>query len=540
MSKHTILPGYRYDPKSRRYRDANDRIVPKRDAVVGASTPRAGSEFWGEFIPIRQSARPEKEIAVLAGEIERNIIAAYTDNIEAETPDPDPIPQRVLASYALAEHYLRTEGDVAQYVEVPIDVAFGGDLEVFHPDPGIQRELSERYVSRLDIWNILYQIWLSVASYGVAYPLEVPEAPLGEIVKVVLLPPRYMWVGRGVSRSDDYPPSNYSLKPMGRLWNEDVLRETFTPIMYNAFDIDENEQVPGWWNLKIAPNVLFPVRGKSLDYTRYPPVPIARAFRQIAMRVAFDEMVRGSLEGYRNQLWLFLLNDDAKGNPPRPSEIRALKEAVTEITEARTGNLVWRGNLSVQVVAPKAFDQMLNPDMWHNFTLAIFRQLGVSARIVTGNELGLKNSTKPEVDMSIWFRRLEFMRQQVMNWEKRFRVRWAQSTGDQRLAESAASAKVRFSKSLLEIGDLIEKQLRPLFMLGLLSRETTLEEAGYDYPSERARKQKEYRETYMWGPPASFAQTVVSPQTQRVEKVVESPLPEGGEKTEKEDQLPGE
>ena len=72
---------------------------------------------------------------------------------------------------------------------------------------------------------------------------------------------------------------------------------------------------------------------------------------------------------------------------------------------------------------------------------------------------------------------------------------------------------VRFSKSLLEVGELIKMELLPLYTVGLLSSETALERSGYNYASELDRKKREQPSDELFQPRSSFAQTTVNPDT---------------------------
>lgn len=524
--RSTYRPGHAgYDAKSRRWRNAGGAVVPRPGKLRAA--PLVEDVALGGFA----AAMPLAPMSASFEQIEnklRGAANALEDIIKYDpvqmkpvdkrgkpVPAPNSVPSDILMSYRLIEYYLRTEGDVNQHVEAPIDMITGSELLVMGRDGGSKRELRE-IMDEIDLRHVLEQAWYSVAQYGIAYPLEVPNSD-GEIAAVLHLPPRFMWVGYQVASTSVPPEGTYQVMPFNgeERWSEEMLKQSFMPMTYNAFSSQANEQIARGWGVWINPARLYPIRGRSMDWQRYPIPPLSRATRAISMRIVFDEYVRATIEGYKNQLWLWKVNW-IKDKPPSPKKVAWLKAQVDGLAGKRTGSMVATGDVTVEVISPKPIDNMLAAETRVNFTLEIFRHLGTAVRLVTGNTVapGRPDGTTLQVDLSVWLRRLESAEARVMiGWLPGFLARVAESRNDAKLAEMIRSGeiKVEFAASLLEKADQIEKELKPLYTMGLLSPQTTLTGAGHNYDVEIANKQEAQPHRELLSPPATFNQMTVSP-----------------------------
>jgi hypothetical protein len=344
-----------------------------------------------------------------------------------------------------------------------------------------------------------------------------------------------MWVGYYIQLGETFDWNTVGDKPRAvpyswvqpsldvDKWTEDLVKTTFHPITYNAFGPHFNEQVMRGWGIPILPEAMHPIRGgKAYQFTRYPTPPWARAFNRISERLVYYEMVRATLEGFRNQLWLFLIGD--YDHPPRPNEVSKLQSQLNGMAGERTGSLVWSGNLSVKVIVPQVLGDALSPEVEHSMTLRIFRNMGVNVRLATGNTLpagGQSGAQGLEVDLSIYLARMYHNLIDILEWEKGFRRRWAEASKSQALVKAMKQTTVGFAKSLLSVGELIEKELKPLYSIGILDVRTTLEKAGYNYHVIRDRKGTDVLEKDRWSPPPTFSQTAVGGSGQT--KTVSSP-----------------
>lgn len=540
---------YYYDAKSRRWRDSDTKqVVSKADVQLASTRAKREDDTteYGFTVP-SMSRSPKSDlyakVEALIGQAERGADISrdplmleagqrYGEFVAMSEPDivvqgtdvsitdtlrypPQPIPAGIRAAMNSAEYYCNTEGDVYQHVEAPIDVSIS-DLEINVPgDKALDRLLKDLYgPDGLDMVAVLTQIWLISAIYGSAYPLEVPsekdvaDAP---IEKVIMLPSKFVWVGYHITNSNQID-TPYMLRPLNGApsWSQELLRQTMMPMTYNAFTTGFNDQIVQGWGVPINPEFLHPVRGKAFDWQRYPQPSISRAFRAISTRAIYQEMRRALLEGYKNQLWVYVLGSEKL--PPSPKEMSALKSAVAGLSGNRTGDLVWRYPLTVEVKVPQAINNAIANETSQSFTLEIFRQLGSNIQVTTGNKVFLPGSSGDsgvEIDLTIWLRRMEFMRNAVLRWEQGFRSRLA----DRLKAPKLKEARVDFSRSLLEISEKIKKEIVPMYSAGLYSPQTALEAAGRQYDIEIDNKKKAQADSELLLPPATYNQTTVNPNT---------------------------
>ena len=510
--KESVRAGY--DTASRRYRDVDGKIVSKNIFRAIQNLPQTNEGFGWSAKPLFRtpiSEAFEKYDHLLLGARRLEEIITYEDR--KRLPTAQPIPSDIRASMNLAEFYCKTEGDVYQHIEAPIDVSVN-EIEINCPDKALKEELELLYSQDyLDMWEMLYQIWMCVSQFGTAFPLEVYDEKQKQPQKIILLPPRFVWVGYYVSYGSHVGGmiSPYSLNPLddSQRWTEDLVKTTIMPMTYNSFSPQWNEQIMKGAGIPLDPQFLHPVRAKAYEFNRYPQPPLSRAYRAISTRIVFEEMVRATIEGYRNQLWLFLLGTSE--HPPSPQEMAALKATLEGMAGERTGYLAWRGDLTVEQHTPKPLEQMLSNETFQAFTLQIFRMLGGNVRVVTGNPLlSQRSDSGMEIDLSLWLKRMEFMRTKVLHWEQAFRQSFVRRQNSPSMTKANEKTTVRFSRSLLEVSDLIEKELRPLYMLGLLSRRTPVEKAGYNFDQELAYKKAEKPDDEYFYPPPAFTQTAQS------------------------------
>lgn len=451
----------------------------------------------------------------------KNWIAAADP--DKSQPAPHPIPTGIRSAMTLSEFYTNTQGDVGQTIEAPIDLSIS-DLKISVPkDKGIEKKLKDLYgPEKLNMKHILYQIMLNTGVFGSAYPMEVPDDrdhPI-EIVQVIPLPPKYMWVGYHVVSGTLIPDtmaSPYAMRPWDGTpnWTQELAKQMFMPMTYNAFASGFNEQNVMGWGLPVNPKFLHPVRAKAFDWNRYPMPPISKAFRSISTRAIYQEMRRGLLEGFKNQLWVFILG--TKDAMPSPLEMQALKSAINGLTGNRTGNLVWRFGLDVKVVTPGVLQDAISNEVAQMFKTEIFSDLGMNIRLATANKISMPGSgagdSGVEIDLSVWLRRMEFIRKNIMEWEYLFRMRQAdrwdaeEGGGGHKARLALENPKcVKFSRSLLEISEEIKSVVLPLYTVGLTSPQSALDRTDEDYETELQNKKDNKPNQELFMPPPSFNQ----------------------------------
>lgn len=576
MPNKNKYPGYRWDANARRYRQKStgdiktiaeieatlqlQRNEPENDGGYGQKIffnrhPETDARRVIENIIFRgeKGDLPANDQQLKAIGKKYNDLVAHIDRDDMQGADPYPalikpaksktwvvadnkntwiqppqaIPTGIRSAMTLSEHYCNTEGDVWQHVEAPIDIAIS-ELEISVPkDKSIERKLKELYSpEKLNMRYIIYQNWLSTAVYGSAYPVEIPNSAdkPEEILQIMPLPPKFMWVGYNMTPNmltGPNMPSPYAIRPMdgSANWTQKLAQQMFMPMTYNAYGAGFNDQISQGWGLPVNPDYLHPIRAKAFHWNRYPLPSISRAFRSIGTRAIYQEMRRGTLEGFKNQLWVFLLGNEKM--PASPQEMLALKGAVDGISGTRTGSLVWRNGLEVKVIAPNALIDALGNEVSQEFTLEIFRDLGDNIRLITGNKISMPGSgagdSGVDIDLSVWLRRMEFIRSMQMEWEYMFRLRQADLWDHRKpdgppgpARKALETARVKFSKSLLEVAARIKQEIVPVYQVGLSSPQTSLSKADMDYDTELENKKANKKNEELFMPPATFNQTATN------------------------------
>jgi len=435
----------------------------------------------------------------------------------------EPMPGAILAMMRLAEYYTNTEGDVFQAIEAPLDIALK-PLDFQSPDQSFRDDLEELYNEQnLDVYQTLYYIWLCSSIYGQAYPLEVLSENKDNLQasRILLVPPKNVDVGRSFVLGGNMavrPPSNEER------WTVELFKAAFPELSYTRRAIDFNETAAEGSGVTIKREYCFPVREKSLPFNRYAIPPIMRASRAISTRRVFEEMRRATVEGYKNQLWLFLLGDEE--HMPLPEEIAHLGDAISGLSGERTGALAWTGNLRVEVVTPSAPDTMMANETYVGLTMEIFRRLGISLKVISGERGPLGGASRAgdlELDISVLLERLTFKINQMYRWERQLRAKLAKIMGP--AAEKANKRTVvRFGHINMEVERDVRERLLPSYQAGVLSIRTFLEQGGWEWMVELENKKEEEKYAQLFSPPASFSQTVVNPNTPE-KKVDQTPSP---------------
>lgn len=420
----------------------------------------------------------------------------------------DTIPPDILANMKLSELYSRSEGDVFQIIEAPMDLSLK-EVEIECPDTTMQSELEAIYDADegIDIDYHLYQVWFAMSIYGQAFPLEAYDES-GDLAWIIHLNPKYMNVGIG--------PGGFTLglSNSEREWSQKAIQSQLPPLSYQSFAPGWNETALAGNDIPISKEFCIPVRDKAHAWERYAMPGMSRAFRAINTRRVMEEMLRATMEGYRNQLWVFKIGSPERA--PSVQHLTALKGALSTMAGERTGTLVWwDAPLSVDVYAPETFDEMSGVEAWRGLTQEIFRRLGVHLRVVSGEgSTGAMGGGDPELDIRILMERTKFRRRQVMKWEYHLRMNIGRKMlgGSKSAMDTLKKTIVRVARSPLEIEREVKEVLMPVYQAGLLSSSTMLSLSGVStYEVELQKKKDEEKDAELFGPKATYAQETVNP-----------------------------
>lgn len=409
---------------------------------------------------------------------------------------------RILAMMELAESLVISEGDLFQTIVAPMSVGLT-DIQIRHTDSGIKKSY-EQLFEHLQLQQALEEFWLGIGTYGQIYPLT-------------------FWDSRNrLEGFSQLNPKHVVIEPMTVTGTRPVYYAPSDKGVVSALSRDKmfvQSVMPGWnehgdvgKGFKLKPENVMHIHELKRANEVYCIPPLARAARSISTRIMAEEMVRATLEGLKNQILLYKLEN------PRPGEAAALNSKLSSYRAVRVGHLVWGANLSIEHITPQSVDRLLAPETWMRLTLDIFRKLGIHLRAVSGEISNVGQARDFEIDVQFFVERLHSTRRKFVFWMQQLANRYALS--NKKIKEPPI---VTLRPIDLSVQNAIKNKVSPLLERGMISYHTAMEEAGLvpDVEFELRKKEEEegYSE-YMRALP-SYSQETVSPSR----TVTNSPTP---------------
>ena len=388
-----------------------------------------------------------------------------------------PVPSDVYSAMVLSEYYMETEGDLAQTVLAPMEIAIGR-LHVSGANKSHVKYV-EDLIRAICLEDVSKEIYYSVEVFGQAYPLEVWSGTT--LDAVVPVDPKGVWV-------------------TGQSFNEKTLTLPRAMRYYIHPEFDPNSITVGE-AFPVPKDTLRPIYAPKAAWKRYATPPMRRAFRPLGTRQLLDEMVRATIEGAKNQLWVFKVGTDK--NPADPRYIEYLKNQIEGGNQDRTGQLVWTHDLQVEQHTPKPIDSLLANEKYAALTDQIMACRGISLEFISGATTSGQASRNNEINIEVFMERLKARRRAVEIW---FDYLAQKIASKKRWSEAPT---IRFAQ--IEVADTmaIKNRLKPMYETGVMSAKTFLEDSGYDYDSEIAQKKEELPLRDLLTPPLSYVQGVV-------------------------------
>jgi hypothetical protein len=513
-----------YDPKSGKYRSYKGPFVKRQVALEEASPEEVyGAVAHGNFTPLSHAAESlERLVAGMdVSKMNKDWFKETNQNIRS-------IPASILARMKLAEYYASMEGDVFQTMAIPMEVGlrFESENDVQIADKGAERALrdfysDDTYVGGMDLYQTLYDAWLSMEIYGTAFPLvvlpRIGDDPDGRFDKsripaVLCLNPKTVWVGKvwSVSQWDSAITEEDVEK-----WDRNLIEKSIPPMMYVALVMRDNEMLQ-MGKIPINPDYMHPVHDWKLNWERYAIPHLTRAFRAISTRQVLEEMIRNTIEGFKNQLWVFKVGTDQ--NPASPQKIARLNAILNSLATERTGQIIFTHDLVVEQHTPKPLDQLLANEAWLSLTFHMFTQIGMNPYFVSGLKQTRGASGTLDLDISLFVERLKHTHKQMSRLEKFIRSKWCEWDGcSEAIRTKVMQGKVSMGSIDFGAQQLIKEKLQPLAQLGYLSDQTAIEMYGGNYELELARKKAGQKNAELFAPKPSFAQQTVNPGTPETE-----------------------
>jgi len=460
-----------YDDEFKRWREPGGKFITKEkaDRLLGEERRIFTTPVSAKRTPISDAmSRAEGRFRFTAAKYESRKIKT------ADGSEAAPVPSDIYSAMALSEYYMDTEGDLAQTVIAPMEIAIGR-LQVSGKDKKNVQVIKDM-IDDLCLEDVAKELYYSMEVYGQAYPLEVWDGE--KLESITPANPKGVWTAGQPFTGENTP-----------------IEEKF--YIYPEFDPNN-----------ISPEVALPVPDGNMRaiyavkaaWQRYAMPPMRRAFRPLGTRQILDEMVRATIEGAKNQLWVFKIGTDK--NPADPVYISYLKALLDAGNQDRTGQLVWTHDLVVEQHVPGTIDSLLANEKYAALTDQIMTSRGISLEFVSGTTTTGQASRDTEVNTEVFMGRLKNRRRAIEIWFDYLTSKIANVLG------WSEAPTIRFAQ--IEAADTmaIKNRLKPVYETGVLSARTFLEQAGYDYDSEIAQKKIELPQRDLLTPPLSYVQGV--------------------------------
>lgn len=244
----------------------------------------------------------------------------------------------------------------------------------------------------------------------------------------------------------------------------------------------------------------------------YPYPWLAKASTPVYTRQVIEEMRLALVQGMINQLWVMTIDN------PAPKEVSRLKSVIATNRAERVGFLLWRSGLDVNVYHPESIEQLLLPDAWWSATLDIFRRIGRTVRIVSGESAtrGGMGSIDAEIDVRIAQNKAMAHRDLVARKVVLDLVRqWGEETKNGKAVQAVAEGKIDVHTSPIQLflGEDLKNIWGPMWDRGMASARTIHASIGLDTDTEtellKAEQEQGYDEIYVAR--QQFAQRVATP-----------------------------
>lgn len=457
------------------------------------------------------------------------INAAVGNDMTAQSvvqPDSDnsiwprgwPIDWRIFIMMELAEWYITVDGDLWQALTAPIDIGRKPISIRVKADKKTATTIKNKVQRLFDLVKmdeVLEETWLCNEIYGNAFPVTVWERDGRTPKNIVNVDPKFISVGRFAVGNEVYE----MVVPDRSAFDEMLNKQKSPDLFVNSLAPNWNEFWTRGRGLFIGPDSIYHIHTKKAPFQRYGIPPLARAFRTISTRQVLDEMIRATIEGVRNQWWTVT----QRGGPP--AEIGNLTAAINGSVGARTGMLVWKeyeaDGFKVQQHVPGVVDELMGLETRAFLTQSVFRQLGISVRLISGESPGFVGAPGGgggggggEIDITLLIERIQYQRDLLIRFLYHFLGACAVRSGDEELLRALRNNNItlKFGDTIFQIEKNVKLKLAPLAAFGLLSIETMLEMVGEDYETELQRRKNEKADGALdtFKPYEQFKQTATS------------------------------
>jgi len=226
---------------------------------------------------------------------------------------------------------------------------------------------------------------------------------------------------------------------------------------------------------------------KKQPYERYASPFLERVFEPVLYKQRLREMDLSTQESLINQLVLVKVGNNEF--PATPGELEAIAELLATPKFGMT--LIWNHAIEIKVIEPVGINT-LGQEKYEQVNDDILTGLGIPKVLLSGE--GSNYSTSWVGILSL-LERLDSSREDVRKWLENEYKKIAEINGFE------TYPRVRFNKMNLRQDTFIRNIILAFRDRGLLSNETTLTEAGYDYEQELQRRKDEQEDQQYFVPP---------------------------------------
>jgi len=397
--------------------------------------------------------------------------------------DVEPIPQDFHEQAALARFYYHTEPITATVIDVLTQFSIS-DIENVCKD----KKVKEFYDAIYDTSNlkeiikaVFFEYYVSANVWSYRYgPGDYVISPKGVSV------PAYKWnilnpakVNVKGSLFFDQQETTLTLDDEIR---EAIMRDTeegrrFLRSLPDDIRRSINKQDG---SITLDPERVYHIARNKMPFQRYAVPFIMRNIGPLRVKQKLMEMDLSTADGVINQLVTVTCGNDE--HPATTEQLEALAELLQ--TPSKAYALVWDHTLKLQFHKPEA--QFFDPKKYEQVNRDIAAGYGIAKSVISDNG----TYASQNVSVKSLIRWLEWGREDVKRWlEREYRI----------IAEEnnlSTYPTIRFKKVSLQEEKDIKNILFQMHDRGMISSETVVKEAGYDFEVEkdRLREEKTIRE----------------------------------------------
>ncbi|MBI5305502.1 MAG: hypothetical protein HY868_25460 [Chloroflexi bacterium] len=448
-------------------------------------------------------ASPQNAIEALATAMDETYAAMTSASQEAQPP-----PSEWLAGFRFVDYLYKTNGDIAQTIDIPTDMLCK-QVHYSCDDDGAQHAWQELWggvdapgLLGIDITALFEEFFYENETYFNTFPLEIwnGDTPVG----IAMLEPHSMWVGRSVTNN-----FGYSLMMPGK-FEEAKFKDMVHPLAYSSFVVDQNVQTGRYTRVPIAPESMRPIYGRKFAFQRYATPLLMKCGRNALNRLMNEELRRGTTEGFLNQILLITVG--AKEDSPQviKSKINQMNSKMAAQKNERTGLLVSDYTTKGEILAPKSVEELMGTATWAEITQAIFRDLGFSVFFLTGELPGTnpRGGAQMEINVQFAIERWKHKQRKILEWFAYFSRKFALRQKSHALLKYLP--KFSMDQIGIEQTQAIKERIVPMYMAGLLDPQQALAGAGYNYSLVVKNKREAAANAELFEPPTIYKQEAIN------------------------------